>query len=69
MFSARTIHNPYWWIALVVCFVVGYAIARSWSGPMGLWIALLVTGLVPVGCLALFLVLVYKGKQFSQEHL
>src|SRR5579859_2798471 len=40
-FSARTIHNPYWWTALVICIVLGYSIAHSWRGPLGLWIALL----------------------------
>jgi hypothetical protein len=69
VFSARTIRNPYWWAALAVCLALGYAIARSWPGPTGLWIALLVTGLVPVGCLALFRALVYKLKQVNQRHL
>lgn len=68
-FTARTIHNPLWWTALVVCLVVGFAIARSMSVPLVLWIAVLVTGLIPAGCLALFLMLLYKGKQFSQGHL
>ena len=53
----------------MVCLVVGYAIAHSWSGPLVLWIALLVTGLIPAGCLTLFLVLVYELKHISQEHL
>ena len=67
--TAPTTQNPFWWAALVVCLILGLAIARSWSGPLALWIALLVTGLVPVGCLALFLVLVYKLKQVSQGNL
>lgn len=61
-----TTRNPLWWWAFVVCFVIGYAIARSWSGPVGLWIALAVTGLIPAGFLALFLALVAKLKQASQ---
>jgi hypothetical protein len=61
-----TTQNPFWWAGLVVCLILGLAIARSWRGPLGLWIALLVTGLVPAGSLALFLVLVYKLKQVSQ---
>ena len=64
-----TIHDPFWWTGLVVCLVLGYAIARSWSGPLGLWIALLLTGLIPSGCLALFLVILYKLKHVSQGHL
>jgi hypothetical protein len=58
-----TTMNPLWWTALAVCLVIGYAIARSWSGPVGLWIALAVTGLIPAGFLALFLVLIVKLKQ------
>lgn len=58
--TSATIQSPLWWIALVVCIVLGCAITRSWSGPLGLWIALLVTGLIPAGLLALFVVLVYK---------
>jgi len=66
---ALTTQNPLWWIGLVVSFVLGYGIARSWSGPLGLWIALLVTGLIPAGCLALFLVLAYELKRATQGHL
>ncbi len=65
LIAALTIQHPFWWAALVVCFVVGYGIARSWSAPLGVWIALAVTGLIPAGCLALFLVLVYKLKQIG----
>jgi len=65
LITALTTQNPFWWIGLVVCFVLGYAIARSWSGQLGVWIALAVTGLIPAGCLALFLVLVYKLKQIG----
>ena len=67
--TAPTTQNPFWWAGLVVCLILGLAIARSWPGPTGLWIALLVTGLVPAGCLALFLALVYKLKQVSQGQL
>jgi hypothetical protein len=67
--TGLTIHNPFWWAALAACLALGFAIARSWSGPLVLWIALLVTGLIPAGSLALFLMLLYKGKQFSQGHL
>jgi hypothetical protein len=62
----HTTQNPLWWTALVACLVLGLAIARSLSGPLGLWIALLVTGLLPAGCLTLFLVLMYRLKQASQ---
>ncbi len=64
--TALTIRDPLWWGALVVCLVLGYGIARSWSGPLLLWIALAVTGIIPAGFLALFLVLAYKLKHISQ---
>jgi hypothetical protein len=69
IFPGLTTANPFWWAALLVCFVLGLAIARSWSGPLGLWITLLVTGLIPAGSLTLFLLLVYKLKHISQGHL
>ncbi len=64
--TAYTTRNPFWRTGLVVCLVLGYTIARSWRGPLGLWIALAVTGLIPAGFLALFLVLTVKLKQASQ---
>ena len=67
--TALTMRNALWWTALVLCFVTAFAIARSWSGPLVLWIALFVTGLIPAGSLALFLALVYKLKQASQGNL
>ncbi|HVS88986.1 MAG TPA: hypothetical protein VHF01_12305 [Candidatus Acidoferrum sp.] len=68
VFTVNTIQNPLWWGALVVCFVLSYAIARSWPLPKILWVGLLVTGLVPAGILALFIVMVVKLKQASQGH-
>jgi hypothetical protein len=67
--AALTTRNPLWWVALVVCLVLGYSIARSWPGPSRLWIALAVTGLIPVGCVALLLVILYKLKHVSQGRL
>jgi hypothetical protein len=64
--TSYTTLNPLWWAALVVCLVLGFAISRSWSGPLGLWIAPGVTGLIPAGFLALFLALMVKLKQASQ---
>jgi hypothetical protein len=63
--TSYTTQNPSWWAALVLCLVVGLTIARSWSGPVGLWIALFVTGSIPAGFLLLFLILVYKLKQIG----
>jgi len=65
--TALTIQNPLWGAALVLSFVLGFGVARSWSGPPGLWIALFVTGLIPAGFLTLFLVLVYKLKQIGAQ--
>lgn len=65
VFRAYTLQNPFWWAALIGCFLVGFAVARAWTGPLGVWIALVVSGLVPAGCLALFLALIYKLKHFS----
>lgn len=65
LIAALTIQYPFWWAGLVACLVLGYAIARSWPGPLGVWIALAVTGLIPAGLLTLFLVLVYKLKHIA----
>jgi hypothetical protein len=66
--AACTTHNPLWWTALVVCLVLGNAITRSWSGHPLLWIALLVSGVLPAGFLALLLILLAKLKHLSQGH-
>src|SRR5690348_196053 len=62
LITALTTQNFFWWAGLVVCLVLGYGIARSWSGPLLLWIAFALTGIIPAGFLALFLVLAYKLK-------
>ena len=66
--TGYTIQNPFWWTSLVVCLVLGYAIALSWSGPPILWIALLVTGLIPAGFLALFITLAVMLEHVSRGH-
>jgi hypothetical protein len=68
VFTANTIQNPLWWTALIVCLVLSYAITRSWSGPPILWVALVVTGLVPAGLFAVFIAMAVKLKQASQGH-
>jgi hypothetical protein len=67
-FTVKTIQSPIWWTALVVCFVLSCVIVRSWAGPTILWIAVLVTGPIPIGILALFITMVLKSKQASQGH-
>ncbi len=69
LLTGQRIHNPLWWAALVVCLVLGYAIAHRWSGPPILWIAFLLTGLVPAGYLALVIMIAAKLKHVSQSHL
>lgn len=66
--TANTIRNPLWWVAGIVCFVLSYAITRSWEGPRLMWAALLVTGLVPTGLLAMFVTMVVMLKRASRGH-
>ncbi len=40
-------------------------LARAWKVPLGVWIALAVTALIPAGCVALFLALLVKARQFG----
>jgi len=63
-----TTRNPAWWTALVVCLALGYAVVRSWSAPVILWVVVLVTGLVPAGFLALFVALALRLRHVSQNH-
>ena len=66
--AGHTIANPMWWTALVVCLVLGNAVARYWSGPRILWVALIVTGLVPAGFLALILTLTVRVMHARRGH-
>jgi len=68
LLTGHTSQNPFWWTALVICLVLGCAITRSWSVPLGLWIALLVTGLFPAGFFALSIVAVVMLKAASHGH-
>ena len=69
LITALTIRNPFWWTALVVCLVLGFAIARSWPGKFSpvFWVLLAVIDLVPAGMLSLFLVLLYKLKEVAGQ--
>jgi hypothetical protein len=60
-----TMRSPLWWTGLVLCFALGFLIVRAWRVPLGLWITLVVTGLLPAGFLTLFVVLYLKLKQMS----
>jgi hypothetical protein len=57
VFAVYTIRSVVWWIALVACFAVSFALTRAWKGPLAFWIILAVTGLIPAGALALFVTL------------
>jgi len=63
VFATYLTYNPFWWIALVLCFAIGLLITRPWSGKPALWITLAVTELFPVGLFALFLMVVSKMKE------
>jgi hypothetical protein len=58
-----TVRSPLWWTALVLCFALGFWIVRSWAAPLAVWIAVLVTGLIPAGYAALFVVLYIAVKR------
>jgi hypothetical protein len=57
--------SPVVWIAAVMCVAVGLFITHSWSGRTGLWIALAVTELIPVGLVVMFFVLLNRLKTFK----
>ena len=58
--TGYTLANPIWWIALIICLVVGNAIAKYWPVPRFVWIASLVSGAIPAGLILLILVLATK---------
>jgi hypothetical protein len=60
-----TTADPFWWVALAGCLAIGYIITRIWAGPLGIWIGLAITGLIPLGFLTMFITLVMKLKQVS----
>jgi len=63
-----TTRNPALWTALVVCLALGYAVVRSLSAPVILWVVVLVTGLVPAGFVALFVALALRLRHVSENH-
>jgi hypothetical protein len=66
----ETVQNPSWWLWLVVCLALGLIGARSWPGRgvVGaiVWIGLALTELVPVGVLAIILVMVSKLRAMAK---
>src|SRR5262249_31350876 len=65
VFTGLTTSSPAWWLALIACLAIGLAITNSWPGKPILWVTLAVTELLPVGLLAMILVLVSKLKQHT----
>jgi len=65
VFRHYTTKNPLWWSALAASIVLGCALVGSWPGKGSpvFWVVLLVTDLIPLGLLALFLILVAKLKE------
>jgi hypothetical protein len=67
VFTAYTVQNPLWWAGLVACFVIGFAIAKSWPGKPIFWVALAVTELIPVGLVVMFVMLVARMRDATQQ--
>jgi hypothetical protein len=65
--TSYTTQNPWWWASLVACVVLGYALVRSWPGnsSVALWVALVVTGVVPAVLIGLFVFLAAKLKELG----
>jgi hypothetical protein len=65
IFTRLTIHNYWFWVALVACIAIGCALVGSWPGKGSsvFWVVLLVTSVIPVGLFGLFTVMVFKLKQ------
>jgi hypothetical protein len=57
IYGNLTIYSVGWWVAAIVCMAIGFGLSYRWRGPVGLWVFVAVTDLVPAGALALFLVL------------
>lgn len=64
--SAITIANPTFWLWLAACVSLGLIAGRSWRGHAALWITLAVTEIIPVGLLAMVLVLVSRVRALAK---
>jgi hypothetical protein len=60
IFGRLTIYSVVWWVAVVACVAVGFGLSFRWRGPLGMWVVLALTDLVPAGALALLLALLAK---------
>ena len=63
VFGFYTVYSVAWWVGAVVCLAIAFGLSYRWKGPVGLWVFLAVTDLIPAGILALFLTLVAKGHE------
>jgi len=65
--TSYTSQNLWWWVALAACIALGLALVRSYpgKGPVALWVALIVTGVVPAGLIGIFIFLAAKLKEVS----
>jgi hypothetical protein len=66
VFAAYTVYSPVWWIGLMLCLALGFGIVRRAHVKPIVWIALIVTELLPVGVLSLFLILLVKVKEAAR---
>jgi hypothetical protein len=66
VFAAYTVYSPVWWIGLMLCLALGFGIVRRVHVKPIVWIALIVTELLPVGVLSLFLILLVKVKEAAR---
>jgi hypothetical protein len=60
VFGLYTVYSGAWWLGVIACVAVSFAVSNVWTGPRSLWLFLAVTDVIPVGLLALFLTLVAK---------
>jgi hypothetical protein len=60
------VSNLSFWLWLIACLAIGLLIARSWNGRPTVWIALTVTEIIPVGVLAMILMLVNRTRSLMK---
>jgi hypothetical protein len=65
MLSHLTIRSVVWWVGVAVFFAIGFALTRVWKGPTAFWVALGVTGLIPVGFWLLVGVVYYMSRSMG----
>jgi hypothetical protein len=66
VYARYTVFSPVWWIGLVLCLALGFGIVGRVHVKPIIWVALVVTELLPVGVLSLFLILLVKVKEAAR---